>query len=134
MKILCTNCGCHFPEEFKETLEPKCNFWGSVGAANLPVVWKEKIWNWSFDFNFDQLAGETGVQLFHSWGLAPYIKQDTFEHKIKGWSKMTDTERRKYEKEHFMEITRKNNEDTRQKQQLISAVQSKIMKGELPSD
>ena len=96
MKAFCNKCGCHFPEEFKETLKPTCNWWGDRGASNLPKEWKKKIWDWQFGINVDQLFGETGLSFQNSFWFELPVKGDTFQEQVEGWGKMTESERKKY--------------------------------------
>lgn len=112
MKAFCNTCGCHFPEEFKDTLKPTCNWWGDRGASNVPEEWKKKIWEWQFGVNVDQFLVETGLSLNFSLGFTVPNKSDTFEAQVEGWSKMTDKERRNYEKEHFRKLWREPKKST----------------------
>lgn len=99
-------CGCHFPEDFKDTLKPTCNFWGDRGGGNIPVEWKRKVWDWQFSINYDQLFADTGMQLTTSWGFNTVDIADTFKTKVPGWDKMPDAKRRLYEKDHFKKLWR----------------------------
>lgn len=124
MKILCPTCGCHFPEEFDETLKVTCNFWGQRGASNMPIEWKKKIWDWQFSFDFDELAGATGIQLISIWELKPVEVQNTFAAQVDGWDKMTDQERRAYEKKHFKEHFQKQAEEAETTRRLVEAAKN----------
>lgn len=46
MKIPCLTCGCHFEDEFDQTLMTDCRFWDSRGASSLRHDTKKKIWDY----------------------------------------------------------------------------------------
>lgn len=65
MKFYCLpDCGCHFPEDFEETLAPGCTFWSSRGFPERfrnRDIWLKELWDAMCSVNFDAFANETGI-------------------------------------------------------------------------
>lgn len=100
MKAICPDCGCHFPDEFEQSL--KCSFWHRKGLDKLPKKYKKVVWDWLFSLPCDELADKghfaLSVQLFGY----PY-KGNQWSEKIEGYDNWTEEERRKYQKLYFLE-------------------------------
>ena len=63
MKVACTSCGCHFPEDFEDTMKPPCNYWGDLKMGNLPDDYKERLWKWEFELPADEIAIKFGLSI-----------------------------------------------------------------------
>lgn len=101
MKVFCRNCGVHFPIDFKETLGPKCNFWGDRGLGNLPFELKEKVWFWLTSMPADEIFGKTGVDIAVSFKGIPADQRNTFEKTVPNWGILTEKQRQTYQKIYF---------------------------------
>lgn len=104
MKIFCNNCGIHFPTEFKETLLPKCNFWGDRGLGNLPLKLKEEVWFWLSSIPADKISGEAGIDIIVSFKGRPSDPADTFSKMVPNWDALTEKQRQTYQKIHFRAV------------------------------
>jgi len=98
MKIACSDCGAHFPEEFDKTLN--CKFWEQHGLQLLSPEDKKKIWDWIFSFSFDEFAERTKIALEFEFKGVPYCG-NFFGNNLSFYKKLPDKERRNFQKDWF---------------------------------
>lgn len=104
MKMHCKSCGCHFDDDFEETLEPECTMWKERGfAPNTTESHKRIMWNAYFSMPVDAIAEETGVVLTFDFRATPGLKytQNEFMAHVPGYDEWTDRERRDFQKRYF---------------------------------
>jgi len=107
MKTYCTTCGCHFPEDFQETMEPECTFWSSRG---FPVEfenrekWLQEIWTAMFSVDADAMANECKVAIT-LLDLKAYTNiqavddgVNQFEEHVPGYKDWDDEKRKRFQK------------------------------------
>lgn len=102
MKILCVDCGCHFHNDFKESLQ--CSFWERRGLGKLPKKYKRIMWDWVFSLPVDMLGMRAKVAIHLSFYGTRYDGKNQWEKSVEGYGKMTDKERRAYQKLYFLEL------------------------------
>jgi len=115
MKTYCTTCGCHFPEDFQETMEPECTFWSSRG---FPVEfenrekWLQEIWTAMFSVDADAMANECKVAIT-LLDLKAYTNiqavddgVNQFEEHVPGYKDWDDEKRKRFQKAWIKESRR----------------------------
>lgn len=107
MKIQCQTCGCHFSEDFPETLTPTCNFWGDYKLGNIPEDFKQKIWDWLFACPVTEMEDSIGMSLIMSFYGQPLRSEQKFESFVEGWETMSPADRKKYQKDFYKALTTK---------------------------
>lgn len=102
MKLQCRSCGCHFDDDFEETLLDGCRAWKDRGLDALSAEHKRAIWDAYFSIPVDEIADDTGVmvdlQIRATRGTYP---GNQFEEFVPGYKYMTDRERRIFQKAYF---------------------------------
>ena len=102
MKVICKNCGCHFPEDFEETLKMPCNYWGDKGLANLPIKDKKKFWKWLFTAPFDEFLVKYNISIgmeLNSYFVTERVK---FEDIVENWNELLEEDKKKFQREYFL--------------------------------
>lgn len=61
MKLVCNSCGIHWPHEFEDTLNSKCTYWKSKDLEDLPKEWKQRVWEWFFSLDWDELLVKENI-------------------------------------------------------------------------
>ena len=100
MKIACTSCAIHFPEEFEATLKKPCTFWAEHGfPETFPKKYKKVIWDWVFKLPTDEIALATGttIETFIRGVDAPKDGNDFVKY-VPEYEKWTEPERKKFQK------------------------------------
>lgn len=100
MKVICPDCGCHFDNEFKDSL--KCSFWQRKGLGDVPKKYKKIIWDWLFALPYDEMANTTHTALIVSIYGHPH-KGNDWSKMVEGYDTWTDEERRKFQKLYFLQ-------------------------------
>lgn len=105
MKLHCKNCGCHFPDEFEETLEQECTFWKARGFPDdFPEKYYRKIWDAMCSIPYDEIADETGICLT-SLDLTArenvVYSGNEFEELVPGYKDWPDQKRKRFQKAWF---------------------------------
>lgn len=101
MKIHCRSCGCHFDDDFEETLQPECNMWRERGFhPEMSVEHKRAIWDSYFGVPVDEIADETSVVTNIDIRATPGMSYDgnQFEAIVPGYVYMTDRQKRDFQK------------------------------------
>lgn len=104
MKIHCRTCGCHFDDDFEETLSPECKLWEHRGFhSDMSVEHKRALWDAYFSVPVDEIADETGVitqiDLRATPGMTYSVNE--FEAYVPGYRHMTDRQKRDFQKKLF---------------------------------
>jgi len=116
MKFFCSDCGCHFPDEFEETL--KCTFWERRGLANLDPKRKKEIWDFVNSFNTDKFAEETGISInIDLFGQRYTINE--FERDVPNYKDWNDETRKEFQKDWFKFVGKLTNKE---KDQILLSV------------
>ena len=105
MKAHCNMCGCHFPQDFKRTLEVPCNFWGDRGLGNLPADAKQEIWDWLFTMPADKINILFNLDFQVSFKATPLPKGVTFVEIVKNWNELTEEQKQDFQRNWFKERT-----------------------------
>lgn len=104
MKMHCKSCGCHFDDDFEETLSDECNMWIERGwSPDMSVEHKRAIWDAFFSVPVDEIAEETGVVTdlqFRGSSTIGYVFNQ-FEAYVPGYKDWTDREKRDFQKRLF---------------------------------
>jgi hypothetical protein len=101
MKALCYDCGCHFDDEFEDTL--KCTFWKRKRLHRIAKKYKKQIWDWFFSFPHDEFAIITKHLLVTSWyGAATKYKGNEFCEVFPSYEQLSDKERRDLQRQYFL--------------------------------
>jgi hypothetical protein len=101
MKILCKECGCHFPEEFEFTLKPECHLWDTYGLSAVSVFDKKILWDHMFGLDCDYFANTYALDIRFFMDVQPYQDANKFEKQVLVWKDMDDAQRRDYERQYF---------------------------------
>lgn len=103
MKMHCQSCGCHFDNDFEETLEPDCTLWQQKGLDALSTEHKRAVWNTYFSLPVDDIADHTGtiVQIEIRGMAGRTYSCNEFEQYVPGYAYMDDDARRKFQKRLF---------------------------------
>ncbi len=104
MKLHCRTCGCHFDDDFEETLTEECGLWVERGfSKDMSVEHKRALFDAFFSVPVDEIADDTGVvtdiQLKGYKGLT--YNRDLFEQMVPGYVYMSDREKRDFQKRLF---------------------------------
>lgn len=108
MKIGCSQCGCHFRQEFEKTLKPPCNMWGDKGFTNLPVKYKKKLWDWVFKMPSDEISILFDTAIAWMVQGVPILERDKFVNLVPGWEKYDEMRQQDIERWWFIEQNRGN--------------------------
>jgi hypothetical protein len=104
MKMQCKSCGCHFDDDFEETLQPECTMWEALGfSPDMSVNYKRQLFAAYFSVPVDEIADETGVITTIELKAMPnrlYTKNE-FETYVPGYIDWIDQEKRKFQKRLF---------------------------------
>lgn len=104
MKMHCKTCGCHFDDDFEETLEPECGMWVEKGfSQDMSVEHKRTLFDIFFSIPVDAIADETGILTqidFHGLQNMTY-EGNQFEAYVPGYGALTDHEKRQLQKRMF---------------------------------
>ncbi len=115
MKVFCKDDGCHFPEEFEDSL--KCSFWTQRGLSSLSNEYKKILWDWGFALPYDEILLKENIQLSVSWyGEIPSQPGNQFENEVPGYKKWDDKKRRKFQKGYFKFL---NNTPPKEQEKII---------------
>lgn len=101
MKQICLSCGCHFPEEFLDTLKPGCTYWKMRNCESLPTEDKRLIWDWQFSIDWDHFLTAYGMAASMSFTMYRHNPKHLFINQVPERKEMSDTQRRDYEKRYF---------------------------------
>jgi len=104
MKMHCRTCGCHFDDDFEETLQEECGMWIERGfSADMSTEHKRALFDAYFSLPVDEIADETGViTMIDIRGRADMVYTgNQFEEWVPGYVYMTDQERRAFQKRLF---------------------------------
>lgn len=104
MKIHCKTCGCHFDDDFEETLSDECGMWVERGFKDdMSVEHKRALFNTFFALPVDEIAQETGVVVSIDMRGTPGMTYsfNQFEAYVPGYGYMTDKEKRQLQKAMF---------------------------------
>jgi hypothetical protein len=102
MKAFCSSCGCHFPDEFEDTLQSWCGYWWNNGLFELPKKYKKMIWDWQFSLPVDEIAKKTGIILHYSFSVSKNkYKENEFERNVKYYKNWPDKKRKEFQKNYF---------------------------------
>ena len=104
MKIHCKTCGCHFDDDFEETLSDECGLWVERGFRDsMSVEHKRALFDAYFSIPVDEIGDETGVitsiDVRGTPGMSYTFNQ--FEAYVPGYKYMTDRQRRDLQKAMF---------------------------------
>ena len=105
MKVFCPTCGCHFPDEFDDTLRETCGWWEDRGfPASFPNRYREQIWKAVFGaIDADIIRAETGVSVTINFGA---IVNDeghiTLEEQIPGYRDWDEQKRRAFQRRYAL--------------------------------
>ena len=100
----CKTCGCHFDDDFEETLEPECTMWKAKGfSKSMSVEHKRALWDAFFAIPVDEIADATGVitEIKLSGNPSLTYTGNQFEEFVYGYGLMTDREKRDFQKRLF---------------------------------
>ncbi len=98
---MCPTHGCHFKQEFDETLKPGCSYWESYKIPQLSDESKKLVWDWLFTIPADQILIKDNVQMASAIQFAPATQSILFKDFVPGWGKMREEEQQLFEKEYF---------------------------------
>lgn len=101
MKFQCRVDTIHFGDEFEKTLQPPCNFWGDMGAGNMPDDLKKKFWDWLFSMPTDEIGEKCQLGFSVMFQVTPISPYDKFVNKIDGYEFMTEQEQQDLQKQYF---------------------------------
>lgn len=104
MKLHCRTCGCHFDDDFEETLQPECNLWTDRGfSKDMSVEHKRAIWDAYFSVPVDEIADQTGVvtQIDFKAHAGMSYSFNEFEAFVPHYRFMTDAQKRIFQKALF---------------------------------
>lgn len=101
MKIHCISCGCHFPAEFEDTLNSKCELWQSHNGKKLPIEAKKKVWDWIFSFNSDEFFIKYDINMAFNFSFVKVPPKQQFKNLVPNWEKLSEKEQQEIEKQHF---------------------------------
>jgi hypothetical protein len=104
MKMHCRTCGCHFDDDFEETLKPECGMWRERGFSDdMSEEHKRAIFDAFFSVPVDEIADATGVVTDIQIKAFPGMNYsgNQFEEMVPGYLYMTDRERRDFQKRYF---------------------------------
>lgn len=102
MKVICSQCGCHFKNNFDDTLKMPCNYWGDKGLANLPIKDRKRLWNWIFSAGFDELMIKYNLGIEFNFKAFQILDKVKFESIVENWNELTEEGRQKFQKEYFL--------------------------------
>jgi hypothetical protein len=108
MKIVCLDCGVHFPDEFKKAL--KCSFWKTRGGEKLSNKAKKIVWDWQFSFPYDDFGEKYGYMLNVGWGLIPYTG-NSFTGSNPKYVSLSEAEKKELQKDWYKFVTRVSDKD-----------------------
>lgn len=101
MKVQCSQHGCHFPQEFEQTLQPDCPYWHVMGASGMSIESRRKIWDWLFSMPADEIFITDNLQFSFSMSFSRTQVGTTFKEMVPGWEEMKEADRQLFEKEYF---------------------------------
>lgn len=101
IKAYCKFCGCHFPQDFEDTLKAPCNFWGEHGLSNVAVEIKKEIWDWLFSAPIDKLNILHNLDMPITFNAVPVGKGMKFEDFVVNWSALNEEERQEFQRDWF---------------------------------
>jgi len=104
MKMQCRSCGCHFDDDFEETLQPECTMWVDRGfSPDMSTEHKRALFNAFFSVPVDEIADATGAITSVELKATPGMEytQNEFEAYVPGYVDWTDQEKRKFQKRLF---------------------------------
>jgi len=101
MKIGCKSCKIHFPQDFKITLTPQCNYWGDNGMSNVTVKMKKKFWDWLFKMPCDELFITHKLGILFSIQAVPVPQEKEWSALIPGYDKLTEEEQQQAQRRHY---------------------------------
>lgn len=100
MKTSCPSCGCHFGDEFDQTLKPGCDYWQACGGSGLSDESKKIVWDWIFAMPADYLSIKEQISLGCAISFNPIMPGVEFKQIVPGWDKMREEDRRKFQREY----------------------------------
>ena len=100
MKIQCRICGCHFDDDFEETMSPECSMWADRGFHNVSREHKLAMWNMYFSVPVDAIADDSGVIVSLDMRAYPNraYEGNEFEANVPSYKLMTDRQKRDFQK------------------------------------
>lgn len=104
MKIHCRSCGCHFDNDFEETLQPECGMWLERGFSPMMTVeHKKALWDAYFSVPVDAIADDTGVVTTIEMRGAPNMLYtgNQWEVMVPGYADWPDQHKRNFQKAYF---------------------------------
>jgi len=104
MKMHCTTCGCHFDNDFFETLKPECTLWEQRGfTRDMATEHKRAIWDAYFSVPVDAIADDTGVITDVQIRATPEMTYtvNQFELMVLGYKDWEDQEKRNFQKRYW---------------------------------
>lgn len=104
MKIHCKTCGCHFDDDFEETLQPECRMWEERGfSPDMSLEHKRAIWDAYFSIPVDEIADATSVITNIDIRATPGISYggNQFEAFVPGYAYLEDKQKREFQKRLF---------------------------------
>jgi len=102
MKTSCSSCGCHFPDEFEDTLRSWCSYWWDNNLYELSKKYKRIVWDWLFSLNVDEIVTKSGIIVNISiGGEKKKYEKNEFEENIKSYKNWPDKKRRQFQKDFF---------------------------------
>lgn len=101
MKIQCRTCGCHFDDDFEETMRPECGMWSDRGFhRGVSREHKLAMWNMYFSVPVDAIADDSGVIVSLDMRAYPNktYEGNEFEANVPSYRSMTDRQKRDFQK------------------------------------
>lgn len=109
MKIYCPSHGCHFPQQFEETMKSSCGLWKSLGLDDLPRKYRRHIWGWYFSLKSDEIFLKTGIGLRVALdGSTEVVDWEAIK---PGYSRMTERARQEFQRSYFKRMVRRDNQE-----------------------
>lgn len=101
MKLGCRVHGCHFGDEFEQTLDPGCPFWSDMGAAQLSDDMKRKFWDWVITIPADEIFVKENLMTSFAFGFQKVEEGQKLENLIPGYAKMDEATKRVAQRIYF---------------------------------